>query len=344
MTMTGFDARRPPRRRHELRRAASAAPCRAGWRGSWCRPRDSRADRRNRRRPCRRARRRARSRCRAPPPSRRRAVISAPDCERNARSPGQRHAMAKLALSPMRGSIRPRQFGPWMRSRYGSRRVQHRLLAARRDAGRDDDDGRACPCAPSSAMRRRHRRRRRRDDRRDRAWPAARRRTDSTACPAISACRGLTNQIGPAKPPPSRFRATMRPTLPASGWRRSTPRTSARAERRDCGWSCGVCVLRCRGVMFSASTLTRRSKCAPGSATGLDPCPVTSPAPLSYVRRRHRASHRTHRRCARSTRATSTSRRASSQSPLKGTLKAAAIASTAARSPGVENTASMTTV
>ena len=47
------------------------------------------------------------------------AVTSAPDCDRNARSPLSGGACEKLALSPRPGTISPRQFGPWMRRQCG---------------------------------------------------------------------------------------------------------------------------------------------------------------------------------------------------------------------------------
>src|SRR5436853_1998376 len=56
------------------------------------------------------------------------AVIKAPDWDTNARSPDSGGLWEKLALTPMRGSIRPRQFGPWMRNRLGRAASSIRLL------------------------------------------------------------------------------------------------------------------------------------------------------------------------------------------------------------------------
>ena len=157
-------------------------------------------------------------------------VISAPDCDTNASRPGLGAIWQKLASRPIRGSISPRQFGPWMRRRWGlaassiACRISPRMPALITTAARQ-------PFAPSSAI-----------------TPGmvaggvatiARSGTSGSAGidgkhvrPATSPPLGLTRWRGPLKPPFTRLPATIRPMLP--GLSLAPTRTTERGASRYC--------------------------------------------------------------------------------------------------------------
>ncbi len=212
------------------------------------------------------------------------AVISAPDCDRKARSPASGGLCEKLALRPMPGTIRPRQLGPWMRSRCGraassmARFRSSRIPAVMTTAAR-------VPLAPSSAIS---------------AGMVAGGVTstarsgaagsDATegwqACPSMAPYFGLTSQTGPANPPPSRFRAVMSPTLPGLVLAPISATDRGRSRKS-----------KLRMVMAPRVPLLPVSgRSAPGQAS---PWPAAASRPVRHL---HRASPTpaTRRRCPRS--------------------------------------------
>ena len=145
------------------------------------------------------------------------AEASAPDCDRKASLPGCGAIWAKLALSPMPGTNRPRLFGPRMRSMCGlaaSSISWRRPLSRVRPAV--STMAARVPRSPSSAMTA------------GTVWAgvatiarsgAAGREAMSLkqARPLMVSCFGFTGQIGPLKPASHTFLVTNKPTEPSRG-------------------------------------------------------------------------------------------------------------------------------